>query len=195
MQLFPKKSHSESANNTQNMLWGDKTPKKGKTCEAVRAGTLIINKYHKMRILSKFVFVTVVSVLSFSSCISSSKTTSVTTVDVTHTGVLQKPVIVDLNVESTKIKGTASGSATNVQAVKNEAINNAISARNADILVEPNFTITSRQNNVTVEVSGYPAKYTNSRTVSESDSIWLRHANAIYMAKGYDAIERQSVTS
>ena len=140
-------------------------------------------------------FLAVVTFLCSSGCATSSRTFSVTTTDISHTGVIQKPVVVDLNVEATKIRGTATGVSTNVQAVKNEAINNALSTKNADVLVEPNFTITSRNANVTVEVTGYPGTYKDFRMISDSDSTWLQHSNAIYMAKRFDTVEKQSVVS
>jgi hypothetical protein len=132
----------------------------------------------------------VIACVLLSSCATMQKKTySVTTVDITHTGVIQKPVIADLIVGQTKVYGKASFDN------KNEAVKNALATVNADVLIEPNFTYTSDMASgyvSEVEVSGFPATYKNFRTIEDSDTTWLKNTRDVYQAKVYDTTKKQT---
>ena len=143
-------------------------------------------------------FFAIIATFVLSSCSSLQRTTSVKTIDITNVGVIQKPVIVDLVVDQTKVRGTATGSNTSggVTVVKSEAVKDALSkAGQADVLIEPDFTITTRNANITVEVTGFPATYKNFRTIEEQDAVWLENSQNIYIAKTYDPTEKKEVTT
>ena len=141
-----------------------------------------------------FFLALIVCVLS-SSCVSTQKTRSIKTVDISHGGVIQKPVIVDLAIGQTKVQGTASGTSMQVEMLKNEAVRDALSkAGNADVMIEPNFSITTRGGSTQVEVTGFPGTYKNFRTIEESDSAWLENMGGINQARIYDPINKQTST-
>lgn len=112
----------------------------------------------------------------FSSC-STSKITSSTskTMDIYGSGVIQKPVVVELEVKETKIVGSVVASSTSspVQ-MKNDAVAQAIKKASADVLVEPKFESETLKGKTTVTVSGFPGFYTNFRPVQPADTLLLR---------------------
>lgn len=110
-------------------------------------------------------------VIALASC-SSSKSTSNTskTLNIYGSGVIQKPVIVDLDVKQTKVTATANGKlGSNIEALKAEAVSVAIKNAQADVLVEPTYTIVSNRGTSTVTVSGFPATYKNFRDITPED--------------------------
>jgi hypothetical protein len=82
-------------------------------------------------------------------------------------------MITDLNVSPTKVKGTATASDKEVSAVKDLAVENALKPSQADVLIEPRFTVSETGRTISVEVEGWPASYTNFRNVSPADSTVL----------------------
>ena len=132
------------------------------------------------------------------SCATVDQTSSSTTrvMDVYGAGVLQHPVIGEMDVDIEKVTGTVerSGRVTNIEPLKVLAMNDAIKTAGADILVEPTFEIVSENSKTTVTVSGYPASYTNFRPItiddvpsagsgSTSESKCIRGAGAICARK------------
>ena len=108
--------------------------------------------------------------------------------DVVYSGVVQRPLVVDLNVSETRVRGTFTGTSTtntNLQTLKDLAIENALSTVNADILLEPRFNVTTNTTGefteIIVVVTGYPATYRNFRNFNASDTAWinLRPANRL----------------
>lgn len=104
----------------------------------------------------------------------SCKTTSNTTVatDIEGPTVIQKPVIADLSVGEKRVTGTASGKGT-VEEIKDLAILDAVTKANADVLVEPRFSIEESFNSATVTVTGYPGTYNNFRPMEASDTTFV----------------------
>lgn len=104
------------------------------------------------------------------------KTTSHTTVtsDVAGPTVIQKPVVADLEVGEARVKGTATAKgSTPISEVKELAVLDAVTKANVDVLVEPRYDITKSFRKVTVDVSGYPAKYKNFRPMEAQDTIFI----------------------
>jgi len=103
-------------------------------------------------------------------------------IDVTHTGIIQRPMLVDLNVVNTAVSGRASETIpadtphTTISAIRSHlerlAVKNAVETANADLLVRPIYTVTHQGNTLTVEVKGYPARYTNFRPITRDDPEW-----------------------
>ena len=129
-----------------------------------------------------------------SSCaITPIRTRSVTTVDISHGGVVQKPVVTDLSVNPTKVRGEASGNRQNLATIRNDAVINAlVNAGNADVLIEPNFTITTRGQSATVVVTGFAGTYRNFRSMEDGDIEWLESIHNIHRTRLYDPTQRRT---
>jgi predicted ATP-dependent endonuclease of OLD family len=108
----------------------------------------------------------------FSAC----STTKVVTqekkfINITDAGVIQTPMMVDLDISPKKVSSTVTQSVNDdQQAGKSLAVVRALAAADSsDVLVEPQFTIETKSNKRTITVSGYPAKYTNFRKMESKD--------------------------
>lgn len=89
---------------------------------------------------------------------------------VANSGIIQNPVVVDLDVKETKVTGFAEGKAKlGMETIKQDALVNALEQNNADVLVEPVYKTQRKFRKITVNVSGYPANYKNFRPLKESD--------------------------
>jgi hypothetical protein len=90
--------------------------------------------------------------------------------DINQQGVIQKPVVVDLDVRETKVNGTAtSPSGLGENYIKSLAVADAVKKSNADILVEPMYEVITSNGQTTVNVTGFPATYRNFRMMKEED--------------------------
>ena len=144
----------------------------------------------------KVIFLTFIASAVLSSCASTIKTRSVTTAEILHGGIIHKPVVADLAVSDTKVQGTSSGPYSQLEMLKNEAVTEALTkAGNADVLVEPNFSISIRGKYAQVEVSGYPATYKNFRSMEDDDKSWLDYVSEIHRIKSYDTTKKRTATS
>jgi len=106
------------------------------------------------------------------SCTTTKQTTSTTkTMDIYGPGVIQHPIIGELDVDIEKVQGRATASGTNVDVsnLKVLAVQNASEKADADILVEPTFEVSEEGSEVTVRAEGFPAKYTGFRQITEDD--------------------------
>jgi len=121
-----------------------------------------------MKKLITLLFAVVVISLMMGSC-TSSKLTTAKTMDITKTGIIQNTVIVDLTVKETKVSGQATGNVTANAQVNNEAVAAALKSSGADVLVEPVYSSFTKGSKITVTVTGYPATYTNFRSLKASD--------------------------
>jgi hypothetical protein len=128
------------------------------------------------------------------SCVS--KIRSVKTIDISYGGgVIQKPVIADLSVGQKKVQGTAAGKG-NLETIKAEAVRDAlVKAGNADVMIEPDFSITIKGSNASVEVTGFPGTYKNFRTIEDIDRVWLESIEGIHQARIYNSIEKQTTVN
>lgn len=117
----------------------------------------------------KFVLV-VASAALLQSCTSLSKFSSAKTIDIAAS-VNQKPTLADLDVKENKVSGTASykSSEKSFEAIRLEAVANALKSVNADILVEPKFDTEIKSSTITISVTGYPGFYKNFRTIKTDD--------------------------
>lgn len=91
------------------------------------------------------------------------------TLNIYSAGIVQKPLLVDLEVKEKKVTGTAVGLSTSFEIVKQNAVANALEKVNADVLVEPSYKTESSNGKVTATVTGYPAVYKNFRPIKEED--------------------------
>lgn len=105
------------------------------------------------------------------------------------------PTIADLEISETKetINETYKNDLTlkskfdnkSVEAWKEATLAKMMREFNSDVIVAPTYNVTTSKDmkNITVEISGYPAKYVNFRSLSVADSAAMR-AHAIEIAKG-----------
>lgn len=120
------------------------------------------------RILSAGLIIISIVVASCSSLKSTTNTAK--TLNVYGAGVIQKPVIVELDVKQTKVTATVTGKlGSNTEALKAEAVSAAIRNSGADVLVEPTYNIVTNRGTTTVTVSGFPATYKNFRDIKMED--------------------------
>lgn len=126
--------------------------------------------------------------LTMLSCATSAKLTSSTskTMDIYGPGVVQQPVVAELEVKSEKVSAATEASATsNFESMKNEAVNQAMKKSGADILVEPKFERETQKGRTTVTVTGYPAYYRNFRPMQPGDE-FLLNSGVLQKAKVYE---------
>jgi len=113
-------------------------------------------------------------IFSFTSC-SVLKTKTAKVIDINSSGVFQRPVIVDLEIKETKVTGTFTGNeGTQISIIKINAIADALKNANADVLIEPVFETVIANGKKTVTVSGFPASYKNFRSMTVSDTVFLK---------------------
>lgn len=127
------------------------------------------------------------------SCTTTQQTTSTTkTMDIYGPGVIQHPIVGELDVDIEKVQGEATDSGTNVDVsnLKVLAVQNASEKADADILVEPIFEVSEEGSKVTVMAEGFPAKYTGFRQITEED-IPLLKAGQLQTAEIYEGSEAQ----
>ena len=110
------------------------------------------------------------SALAVASCGMKTTTNTAKTLRVYGSGVIQKPVIVELDVKQTKVTATVTRKlTTNMETLKAEAVSLAVKNAGADVLVEPTYTIVSNRTTSTVTVSGFAATYKNFRDIKMED--------------------------
>ena len=115
-------------------------------------------------------FAWIVSIaLLLPSCAVTSKTETARSIGIYGPGVLQNPVMADLDVNEVKVTGNATGRKSHLAEVKNLAITDALKKANADVLIEPIFTVEINGSKVTAIVTGYPSVYKNFRSVTAAD--------------------------
>ena len=127
----------------------------------------------------------VASTLFLSTSCGTTKASTTKSMDIYGSGVIQKPVVVDLNVSQTRVNGYAKeGSSESLETIKQKAINDALKKANADVLIEPKFDIETKNGSTTAVVSGWPATYNNFRSITAED-IPLLEAGVLQKAEAY----------
>jgi len=119
--------------------------------------------------MKKIIYLSV-SLLLFASC-STIKSGTSKTMDIVGPGVIQMPVVADLNVRPTKVSFTkvfkkVEGSSTNA---KTDVVRELLKRENADVLVEPTFESSTMGTKTEITVYGFTATYVNFRSIEEKD--------------------------
>lgn len=112
------------------------------------------------------------------------------TMDVNGAGIIQMPVLADLDIKDIKVSGSARALEMPLENIKNNAVNDALIKANADVLVEPKFVIEKSTQGTIVTVTGYPATYKNFRNIKVED-IPLLQLGAKQKAKVYEPTEQK----
>ena len=118
------------------------------------------------------------------------KTNTSKTMDIYGAGVLHRPVIVDLEVSETKVTGNAMLKGLLIDAVKQNAVTDALRKSGADVLVEPRFEIKCSRGYTSIAVIGFPATYKNFRSIKEED-IKLLNVGITQKAEVYETLNVQ----
>jgi hypothetical protein len=125
--------------------------------------------------MNKFNF-TIISglVLSLMSCSmsKSNRTVSSPHIKIEEPVIIATPLMADMSISTEKISGKATmgftpGMPSPIEECKSTAVGNALVSGSADVLIEPFYIIETTDNTVTVEVTGFPAKYKNFRKDEE----------------------------
>jgi len=122
---------------------------------------------------SAVVATSILLVLLLSSCATTYKSATSHTTDIVATPIVQHPLVVELDIEETKVEGKFEGNNVTMEYAKNMAIKNALDAKGYDVLVEPYFLVEETGTRINVTVKGYPAKYKNFHVPTLEDSILL----------------------
>ena len=111
--------------------------------------------------------------LMFALLAASCSTKTITTtkkMDIYGAGVIQYPVVAELDVKVTKVTGTArSTSGQSLSVTRNNAVADALKNSNADVLIEPIFESETTQGVTRVTVTGFPGTYINFRHATKDD--------------------------
>jgi hypothetical protein len=123
-----------------------------------------------MNIKNSFYSIIALILIFFTGCSPRITTNTTKTLDIYGAGVIQYPVIAELNVSENQITGRASANdGESLEVVKKNALIDALNKSNADILVEPVYKTIRQGRRATAEVSGFPATYVNFRSATEQD--------------------------
>ncbi len=133
------------------------------------------------------IYLILVVAIIASSC-STQRSTTAKRMDIYGSGVIQYPIIAEMDVDSNKITGTADApSGTSLEIVKNSAVADALKKSNADILIEPTFETITSSGRVQAVVTGFPASYKNFRPATIED-MPLLELGIIQTARTYEPI-------
>ena len=135
----------------------------------------------------RFVIIGSFALLSFASCAPIMTASTSKTLDIYGAGVVQKPIIAEMDVKITKVTGTATGGSSAVEALKQEAVTNALKDAKADVLVEPQYDTQTKGMKATVTVTGFPATYTGFHQVTKEE-IPLIEAGVLQKANTSDGV-------
>jgi len=136
----------------------------------------------------KLLFLLSISIICIS-CTTTQQASTTRVMDIYGSGVLQMPVVGELDVDINKVTGTATGNRTvNTENLKIIAINRAVKNADADLLIEPSFEISRNGTETTVIASGFPATYTSFRPAT-LDDIPLMEIGQLQKAAVFEASE------
>jgi len=131
-----------------------------------------------------------IGLLILSSCTVVRSYTTKTT-DIYGSGVIQRPVVVELEVSEKKVTGTATERAVkNMDAIKSLAVSDALKKAGADVLIEPQFETVTKAGTTTATVTGYPGNYSNFRNIQSSD-VELLKVGVLQKANVYQPTEEK----
>lgn len=93
--------------------------------------------------------------------------------NVTKSGIYTKPKVAELKIENTRATGSAAGDINekSIETIKAEALQNALRASQADILVEPIYEVERDGRTVSARVTGFPAKITGFKDITPEDTL------------------------
>ena len=142
-----------------------------------------------------------VAIIMFSSCSITQKTTSsdFDFIKITKQGIIQKPLVADLDVSKEKKSLTRTYASASVEWSKNQIMGEYLQEYKCDLIVHPifssNTTTRNERTSQTITVNGYPAMYKNIRNFELKDtsnfipkSVTLLNTNESY-SKSVQSVE------
>ena len=130
----------------------------------------------------------VVLLVGLASCTTTTKVQTSKSMDIYGAGVIQHPVIGELEVRATKISASLTESSTiHMETLMSMVIADAIKTAEADVLVEPTFTTETTGMRTTITVTGFPATYKSFRLMRQED-VPLLEAGVLRKAKTTEPI-------
>ena len=127
------------------------------------------------------IFLIAISSVLLSSCAAIVKSADVKTANIWGPKITQIPTLADLDVKEQKVKvyhvGKKGVLMTNLKAL---AVTDALNKSNADVLVEPRYTLVSTGSEISIKVSGYPATYRNFRAMEQKDTTIVKYSMKQY---------------
>lgn len=121
------------------------------------------------------------TVFLLSSCSLQKQTTNTAkTLGIYGAGVIQKPVLTNLEVQPQKFTSRYNSSAAqSADYHRSQAIAKAMIEQKADVIIEPAYETTHSGTNVTIIVTGYAGSYKNFRQLTGADTSLLVDAGII----------------
>jgi hypothetical protein len=120
---------------------------------------------------------------TLASCATTVKTGTAKSMEIYGPGVVHRPVMVDLDVQQTKVSATKTfTSSTLTDVAKSELINQVLKENHADVLIEPTFESETIGSHTQMTVHGFPATYKNFRPMQPED-VPLLQAGVLQQAK------------
>jgi hypothetical protein len=111
----------------------------------------------------------------------SSKTT-----DIYGPGVLQLPLVAELEVSETRVETTITRKNMELSKMKIEAVEILMDSLGLDMLIEPRYSSTQKGYRTTLTASGYPAKYYNFHTLDTTE-VALLEAGVLHVVPTKEA--------
>lgn len=114
--------------------------------------------------------ITIFLMFFIASCATTEESGTVRTTESYGSGVIQHPVIGELEVNTEKVTGeSTTTSGESVSNLKGDALRDAKQKSHAHVIVDPSFDVEASGRDRTVQVTGFPATYTNFRPVTDDD--------------------------
>ena len=130
-----------------------------------------------LKSISSVIFISLIVFMSSCSTTNKSKSADYDYMYITKTGIIQKPLITDLDVDKSKVTVTKTYNNISVSGAKENVMADFIKEQNCDIIIQPYFTTSSvtssTKTTITVTVTGYPGHYRNIRTYDQKDTVYL----------------------
>lgn len=123
--------------------------------------------------MNRTLIISIAAATLFLTACATKKTATVKSSDIHGSGVIQYPVIADLDVKEQKVSGSVQwrGGGASLNDLKEMAMTDAVKKSNADVLIEPTFEIEIKGRRKSVTAVGYPANYKNFRNATPADTV------------------------
>ncbi|RYY39979.1 MAG: hypothetical protein EOO08_07950 [Chitinophagaceae bacterium] len=124
--------------------------------------------------------------LSLTSCksVQKSRTADYDYLFITKQGIIQKPLVADLDVAKVKVTLTKVYEDVTLSQAKENAMADFIKENSCDLIVQPYFSSSSTSSvgssKITITVTGYPASYRNIRQFERKDTMYFLPSNYLF---------------
>ncbi|RYY87545.1 MAG: hypothetical protein EOO15_11560 [Chitinophagaceae bacterium] len=146
-------------------------------------------------------FLCVPLVLAFASCksVQKSHTADYDYLFITKQGIIQKPLVADLDVAKQKSTLTKTYDDVTLSQAKENIMADFIKENNCDLIVQPYFSSSSTSSvgssKITITVNGYPASYRNIRQFERKDTMYFLPSNYLFHSSAKAPITAQEVAA